>query len=347
MKNNTGKSINAFIFFCCCIILVGGIVISRYSTGDTSEKNWYSEERLLFYGIPVTVTFYPNNQISGDEIWEYLDVIDKIFNDYNEASEIGIINQRKSDDPVLLSPILTEAITKSRMSCELTNGTFDISIKSLKMLWEEKEKENIPPTREEIKSVLEHCGLDKVVLEDNVLKQIPTEMKFDFGGIIKGIAVDSIVAMLKQNDVTSAMIQLGGETAVFGISPREKPFVIGIQNPNNLSRLWKTVTDQGNGLSISTSGNYRNPIQIGNLEYYHIINPKTGWPVNNSILSVSIVFSGTGNNWLTDSLTTASVVLGPEKAIPIINQLGGEVLFLINDELGFREIKSKGWDSFN
>ncbi len=346
MDDDKRKKIRVLIFFCVCSALAVWILIRRHSivSQDTGLKNWYNEETLLFYGIPVTIKFYPDNQVLGQKIWDFLDEINKVFNDYNNTSEIGVINDRKSDDPIMVSLSLKEAITKSIEIYKQTDGTFDISVKSLKMLWQEKEKENVPPTENEIQSVLAYCGLDKVTLEDNVLKASSNDIKFDFGGIIKGIAVDSIISMLRKNDVKSALIQIGGETAVFGMSPQKRPFVIGIQDPENLNRHWNSVTDQGNGLSISTSGNYRNPMQIGNKEYYHIIDPKSGWPVDNKILSVSVVFPSTGKNWLADSLTTASVVLGSIKAMPIIEQFGGEIFFLVDDQTTIREIKSKGWD---
>ncbi len=334
------------VFFCLCILLGARIVIQRDSidSQDGNSKNWYREEKLLFYGIPVTIKFYPNNPALGQKIWGFLDEINDIFNDYNNTSEIGVINDGKSSDPAMVSPLLKDAFTKSTEIYEQTNGAFDVSVKSLKMLWQKKEQDNALPTKDDIESVLDHCGLDKVFLEKNSLKRSSSKIKFDFGGIVKGIAVDSIISILRQNDVQSALIQIGGETAVFGMSPKQMPFVIGIQDPKNLSELWTAVADQGNGLSISTSGNYRNSIQIGDKEYYHIINPKTGWPVDNTILSVSVIFSSTGKNWMADSLTTASVVLGPEKTMPILSELGGEIMFLINDQNQIREIKSKGWD---
>jgi FAD:protein FMN transferase len=186
--------------------------------------------------------------------------------------------------------------------------------------------------------------MDKVELHGNKLSVFSPAVKFDFGGVIKGIAIDHVVKLLREAGCKSALIQIGGETAVFGVSARGKRHILGIQHPRDLNKIWGTVADSENGVSLSTSGNYQNKIIIAGEEFYHIVNPKTGWPVDTNILSVSILFPMTGYNWLADGLSTAGAVLGAEKAIPIIEGLHGEALFLISEDGRIREVKTSGWD---
>ena len=111
-----------------------------------------------------------------------------------------------------------------------------------------------------------------------------------------------------------------------------------------MNELWVSVKDTGAGISLSTSGNYHNPVIIDNHPFYHIYDPKTGWPIDNHLLSVSILFPSSGRNGLADGLSTASAVLGAERALPIIGELGGEALFLLSEKGEIREIKTPGWD---
>jgi thiamine biosynthesis lipoprotein len=110
--------------------------------------------------------------------------------------------------------------------------------------------------------------------------------------------------------------------------------------------MWCVIHDPGKGLSASTSGNYEQPIMIAGKEFYHIMDPRTGYPAKTDILSVSIAFPETGKNWLADSLSTTGVILGPEKTFAIIRPLGGEALFLIRENGQIKEVKSSGWGMF-
>ena len=312
---------------------------------NASSGDWYNEQKSLYYGIPVRVSFRPENQKLAKKAWNYLEGINDIFNDYQDDSEISLINNDTKKSTIKVSPQLADAFRTALEGYRITEGAFDITIGPLRDLWKKAEKENRKPTPKENASKIQACGLDKVSLSGNHLTVTLPDLKFDFGGIIKGIAVDHVIAMLKENGAQAAMVQIGGETAVFGHSIRGKPHVIGIQDPAELTQIWTAVTDQGQGLSISTSGNYHNPITIGGKEFYHIMDPRTGNPVSTQIVSVSIVFSGLGKNWLADVLATACAVIGPEKGISMIGKLGGEGLILTRLKKRIYEAKSKGWDT--
>ena len=169
---------------------------------------------------------------------------------------------------------------------------------------------------------------------------------FDFGGIVKGIIADRVVAMLKEGGAQSALVQIGGETAAFGLSQKNRPFRIAIQHPDIRDGSWCVIHDPGTGLSASTSGNYENPIMINGQEFYHIMDPRTGYPAKTDVVSVSIAFPETGKNWLADSLSTTGVLLGPAKTFEIVHRFGGEAMFLIRENGTIREKSSSGWEIF-
>ncbi len=334
------------------LILAGGFlalfVIGMYVSTEAVRKSghWYQEVRDLYYGIPVEVRFYPENKQLSKQVWDYLESIDGVFNDYKAESEISRINRRKDAGDVTLSPMLADAFGKARQAFQFSEGVFDITCAPIRNLWREAAQQGALPSDTEVAAVRERCGLNRVVLDGNRLTLSKAGLQFDFGGIVKGMIADHVVEMLKAGGVKRALVQIGGETAAFGLSQKERPFRIGIQHPEAREGMWGVIQDPGTGVSASTSGNYENPILVNGQEFYHIMDPRTGYPAKTQIVSVSIAFPQTGKNWLADALSTTGVLLGPEKTFQIIKPFGGEAMFLVKQDGVIREIDSPGWKMF-
>lgn len=329
-------------------IILALLVIGLYVSIEQVRKSehWYQEVRDLYYGIPVTVRYYPENKQLAQQVWDYLDSIDGVFNDYKAESEISGINRRKDAGEVTLSPMLADAFGKAQQAFQFSEGVFDITCAPIRNLWRQAAKQGALPSDAEVAAVRERCGLNQVALSGNRLTISKAGFQFDFGGIVKGIIADHVVEMLKAGGVKRALVQIGGETAAFGLSPKKRPFRIGVQHPEEREGMWSVIQDPGTGISASTSGNYENPILINGQEFYHIMDPRNGYPAKTQIVSVSIAFPQTGKNWLADALSTTGVLLGPEKTFEIIKPFGGEAMFLVKQNGVIREIDSPGWKKF-
>jgi thiamine biosynthesis lipoprotein len=293
---------------------------------------------MLYFGIPVRVSFSPDNDALASEIWSYLKQVDDIFNDYRPDSEISRLNAGESVN----SAALIAALRTSQDAYKACGGAFDITVRSLRELWRQAEQTNTLPTHAEIAVAVARCGMRKLTVTDDGIT-LSDGATLDLGGIIKGIAIDQVYGMLTAAGAEAALIQIGGETMAFGISQRGKPHAIGIQHPIDLGELWAAVRDPGTGFSLSTSGNYRQPIVIQGQEYYHIFDPRTGKPVPGQVLSVSIVIPKPGHNWLADSLATTGAVLGPERALALIATQGAEALILVRERETIIEHATDGW----
>lgn len=337
-------------------LFVGGVSVgcsppSRPEPEATpAATNWYTHSRTLYYGIPTSVSFSPNDAQLAARVWEYLESVDHVFNDYRDDSEIGKLNTMTDRLQVPVSADLATALTHSFTVHQASYGAFDITVGPLRRLWRASEKSNTVPTDTDLLTAVRQCGLHHITLNPPETADQPAtvtiandKLKLDFGGIIKGIAVDRAIALLVEANVDAAMVQIGGEIAALGQSKRGAPHVLGIQHPAQADSLWTRIADTGAGISLSTSGNYRNPIRIGDQLFYHIFNPKTGEPVENHIMSVSIVIPKIGYNWLADGLSTAAAVLGPEKALAVVAQNGGEALFIVAEHGRLVEYKTSGW----
>jgi thiamine biosynthesis lipoprotein len=325
-------------------LLVIGIYVAVGSAKNSEQ--WYQESRELYYGIPVQVRFYPPNEQLSKQVWSYLESIDPVFNDYKSESEISAINRRKEAGEVTLSPMLADAFGKAIQAFKLSEGVFDITCAPIRNLWRQASKQGTLPSDAEVAAVREQCGLNRVELSGNQLKLSKAGFQFDFGGIVKGMCADHVVELLKAGGVERALVQIGGETAAFGLSPKKRPFRIGIQHPEARGETWSVIQDPGTGISASTSGNYENPILVNGQEFYHIMDPRTGYPAKTQVLSVSIAFPQTGKNWVADAFSTTGVLLGPEKTFEIIKPFGGEALFLLKKDGMILEVESPGWKRF-
>ncbi|MDH3345818.1 MAG: FAD:protein FMN transferase [Kiritimatiellaceae bacterium] len=313
---------------------------------DQDADVWYREGRSMYYGMPVQVHHFPSDELLSKRVWAYLESINDVFNDYKAGSEIYAINRQGGTNDVTLSPMLAEAFSKARQAWVLSEGTFDITSAPIRNLWKEAVTLNAFPSDADISRVRAECGLNLTAQDGAQLTRSIAGLQFDFGGIIKGMIADHAIGMLKEGGVQSALVQVGGETVAFGLSQKERPFRIAIQHPDERTGAWGVIQDPGSGISASTSGNYEQPIIIKGQKFYHIMDMRTGRPVQTDVVSVSVAFPEIGKNWMADTLSTTGVLLGPEKTFEIVQRLGGEAMFLIRKDGVLTEVTSSGWEKF-
>jgi thiamine biosynthesis lipoprotein len=317
-------------------------------------ETWSERQRSLYFGIPVAVRFSPADAELERRIWAYLEQIDDVFNDYREDSEVGRINaaldawartgEKAAFKEFEVSEEFAEALRAAQEYFRMTSGAFDVSVGRLRRLWKGAAKAGQMPSDAEVAAGRAACGLGGVRLEGRRLRVETPGLQFDFGGCIKGQAVDHVVEMLQRAGARAALVQVGGETACFGKSPRGRPHVLGIQHPQQLDELYARLCDRGAGLCASSSGNYRAAIEVNGQVFYHIFDPRTGRPVDTRTLGVNVAFARLGRNGLADGLSTAGAVLDREPFLALVKKEGGEALVLVQEAGGIREYKTDGWD---
>jgi FAD:protein FMN transferase len=310
-----------------------------------ASTNWYSESREIFFRIPIRITYCPENSNATARAWKYLECVNDIFNDFKPGSEISRINRLNAACETNVSPQLAEAFAKCLFAWQKSDGAFDITCGPLRNLWRKGQATNQVPTPEAIQAALAVSGMHRVTVGANSITLSKPGIQFDFGGI-KGMFVDRVIEILKEGGATSALVQIGGETGAFGLSQKNRPYRVSIPNPTSHDEPWCVIHDPGTGFSGSTSGNYEQPIIINGQAYYHILNVKTGQPATTSVLSVSIAFPAAGKNWMADFMTKVGVLWGPERTFKLVNELGGEAMFLIMENGQTKEYKSSGWGKF-
>ena len=259
-----------------------------------------------------------------------------IISTYEPESTISKVNR---NEDVKLESEFINCFERAMEVSEITNGAFDITAGSLINAWgfgpDEKEK----MTQEIVDSLLQFTGFKKIRLKNSELIKENPEINIDMNAISKGYTSDLIGDFLHEKGCENYMVEIGGEVAAKGKNAKHKLWTIGISKPEDdilLSNTNLQAILQLPNRAMATSGNYRNYYVEDGKRYAHTIDPKTGYPVQHSLLSATVV----ANNCMTaDAFATAFMVLGVDLGIEISKQIPEiEVYFIYADETGSNQV---------
>lgn len=288
-----------------CLLLPSALTLLLLS-GCTSQT--VSESRKNFFAMDTVMDF----TIYGQE--DLLDQTESMIRSLeaemsvtNPASEIAAINENgygkvTGDTSNLISAALS--------LCQRTDGALDISVYPIVRAWGFTTSNYQVPDDASIQALLPLVDYTQIdYQQDSGDIHLPDGMEIDLGSVAKGYAGQKAADFLKENGVTSGLLSLGGNIQAIGSKPDGSPWKIGIQDPfqNESPMMVLSVTDK----SVVTSGGYERYFQQDGKTYWHIMDPSTGYPAENGLVSVTIV--GT-DGMLCDGLSTSLFVMGLEKA---------------------------------
>ncbi len=252
---------------------------------------------------------------------------------YDSTSIISKINRNEKN--VKLDRFFRRVFNKSDEIYHLTGGAFDITIGPVVSAWGFGPGERSKTDSSYIDSLLQFVGMDKVSIAGGKVVKTHPNVRLNVNAIAQGYSVDIVAEFLERKSITNYLIEIGGELKTKGLNPDGKPWKVGIDKPvdNNFSpgeNLQAIV--QLNNKSLATSGNYRKFFEKEGVKYAHSINPHTGYPALNRLLSTTVV----ANDCMTaDALATAFMVMGLEKSIFFLSKhLELEAYLVYSDEEG-------------
>jgi FAD:protein FMN transferase len=301
-----------------------------------------SPDVYIYNEGPVYGTYYhivyesPGGEDFQEEIKAKFTEYDLSFSTFNSNSTISKIN---TNQEVVLDQWFINCFKRSQEISAITDGAFDITVAPLVNAWGFgfRHKENITP--ELIDSLLLLTGYHKVRYEDGVIIKDDPAIMLDMSAIAKGYTCDLIAGFLKLKGCKNYMVEIGGEVVAHGVNAKGRPWSIGISKPDEtglmaLQEIQAVVKLPDR--SLATSGNYRNFYEVDGKKYAHTIDPKSGYPVQHSLLSTTVL----ANDCMTaDALATAFMVMGLEKSVELANTLPEiAVYFIYSDESGFNKI---------
>ncbi|MBP5659029.1 MAG: FAD:protein FMN transferase [Paludibacteraceae bacterium] len=253
---------------------------------------------------------------------------------FNPASTISRINSgADSVVDAYFEQMYSTAVDVNRLS----GGAFDITVAPLVNLWGFGLKNRAHVTQEQVDNLLPHVGMQKIALADGYLHKSDAQVQVDAGAIAKGQSCDIIAALLQRNGCTNYLVDIGGEVIAKGNNAQGAPWRIGITRPvddtsgevNEVQTVLQ-VTD----IALATSGNYRNFYYDGEQKRSHTIDPRTGYPVQHSLLSATVRSSSCMR---ADALATACMVLGEVDALAMIEADSISACYLIVAETNFED----------
>ncbi|MFH1905308.1 MAG: FAD:protein FMN transferase [bacterium] len=265
--------------------------------------------------------------------------IEDIASAYKPDSELCSLNKAGEYES---SRELLYVINEARYTSVLSDGAFDITCKPLIDLWHNARETKEFPDTQNILNTLSLVGYKNILIKNNNVKFDKAGMKIDLGGLAKGYAVDMAMDLIKNYDIKGALINAGGDIRAIGKREDGKLWEIGIKHPRERNRIIGLINLENS--AVATSGDYERFFMLNGKKYSHIIDPRTGYPVDNQIVSVSVLSS----DCLTcDNLATALTVLGEKRGIELIEKLKGiEALIVTIKDGNLKLIKSSGMKGF-
>lgn len=280
-------------------------------SGCTGNTSTFQSETGFIFGTVYNVK-YQHSESLKDDITRELQLFDGSLSMFNDTSTISRVNR---NEDIRTDTLFTNVIRRSLEISRATDGCFDITVAPLVNAWGFGFKQDVEPDSTAIDSLMQMVGYDKIQLtpDGRVLKQDPRTM-LDCSAIAKGYAVDIIASLLRRKGIDNYMVDIGGEVDVAGHNPSGEAWHIGINKPQDdslsVNSELQTVLAVS-GVGIATSGNYRNFYYKGGRKYAHTIDPHTGYPVQHSILSATVIASDCMS---ADAYATSFMVMGLDKA---------------------------------
>ena len=280
------------------------------------------------------------------EIEAELKRFDQSLSPFNDSSVISRVNR---NEELVTDSFFQTCFNRSMEISRETKGAFDITIAPLANAWGFGFKKGNFPDSAMIDSLLEMTGYEKVKLSDEG-KVVKTDSRImlSCSAVAKGYAVDVIAQLLKKKGIRNFMVDIGGEVVVHGQNPQNGPWRIGLNKPiddslavNQELQAVLLVTDLG----MATSGNYRNYYYKDGKKYAHTIDPRTGYPVQHSILSATVIAKDCMS---ADAYATAFMVMGLEEAERVADAHPDiDACFIYTDEEGkLQTFLTKGMEKY-
>ena len=298
---------------------------------NTPKTQYYHNQGKIF-GTYYNIR-YESTEDHHDSIKAALKAVDQSLSMFNPNSVISKINR---NDSVILDSLFITMFNEAQGISQLSNGAFDITVAPLVNAWGfgkntalGDEAKRLLGKKTQIDSIKTFVGYDKVHLTNHHLEKDEERITLDASAIAKGYACDIVANTLRQMGCENLLVDIGGEVVLQGVNDKGKAWKVGISKPkNNGEGMDNTLQEviASTKLCMATSGNYLQYYIVENERRSHTIDPRTGYPVEHSLLSATVSASSCMR---ADTLATACMVLGEKEALNMIECTPDAACYLI------------------
>lgn len=298
------------------------------SGGDVAESNIFAMDTVMSFRV-----YGENGQDMLALIANAINALERELSVTREGSDVWRINHAGGES-VTVGEAAAYLLSLAKELGDSTGGALDMTMYPVVKAWGFTTSEYRVPSGSELSGLLEHVDYQKVETEQkpadlgDTYVTLPADMELDLGSIAKGYAGECAANLLRENGVTSALLNMGGNVQSVGSKPDGSPWRIGIQDPNEATGSYLGILQLVDQAAI-TSGGYERFFEEDGVRYWHIMDPHTGAPARSGLVSVTIVGDKGG---LCDGLSTALFVLGREKALDYWRTYGGFEAILVDED---------------
>ena len=308
MRNN--KRLLWQLPFLAFLIVGTVVIVSR------QRSTPYQHDKGMVFGTVYHITYQSSRNLHKD-IEAELAKVDASLSPFNKRSIITAVNQNRD---TVVNKMFADVFTLAMKISDVTDGAFDITVAPLVNAWGFGFKGGTMPTRHQVDSLKSLVGYRKVSLANGRVSKTDPRIMLDCSSIAKGYGCDVVAKYLSARGIDNYMVEIGGEIVTHGISEKRLPWKIGVTKPvddslsvNQELQTVINVTDK----AMATSGNYRNFYYKYGRKYAHTIDPATGYPVQHTILSSTVIADDCAT---ADAYATAFMVMGLDKAKAVLSR---------------------------
>ena len=298
------------------LFLVIGTIIIRQQRSIP-----YQHDEGFIFGTVYHITYQSERNYQKEYI-ENVGELNSINDEFSMFDKNSTVSRINTNNPsVNISDRFLSVYHLAQEISRETDGAFDITVAPLVNAWGFGFKSQRLPGKKQVDSLLQFVGMDKFrITPDRSYEKSDPRVMLDFSAIAKGYGVDVVAQFLKTKGIKNFMVEIGGEVVASGISEKKTPWRIGITKPadapNNTNTQLQAILNVTD-MALATSGNYRNFYYKGGRKYAHTIDPRTGYPVQHSILSATVLADQCAK---ADAYATSFMVLGFEKAKKVLKK---------------------------
>ncbi|MGZ8192914.1 MAG: FAD:protein FMN transferase [Methylobacter sp.] len=302
-------------------------------------------------GTTYHVSFWSDQAADTKAVKQAVDAefnrLDQQLSNYRKDSAIEQFNANRSSEPQAVGEEIVTLVEQARAVSQASAGCYDLTIKPLFELWGFRTDQLTPPDDAALQATLKQIGFTQLEVVDatHLRKHIPT-LEADLSSIAQGYSVKRITALLEKQGIENYLVEIGGELQTRGQKPGGLPWRIALEKPLPGERtMQKVITiKQTEPLAVMTSGTYRHFFDLNGKRYSHILNARTGLPVNHETVSVTVLHVDPTQ---ADAWSTALLCLGRKAGIEAADTAGIAALFIEQQGDAFNEYGSAPMAALN
>ena len=307
-----------------CLLLAAALLVPCAAGAETVKRS----EVGYYLNTVITLTAYVEDPQVLKDALEECGRYERLLSRTVEGSDVWRINHAEGQ-PVEVSDDTIVILRCAAAVSEASGGAFDVTIAPASTIWDFTSGEAVLPDAETLAKAAELVDWTKIGIDGNTVT-LPEGMMIDLGGIAKGYIADRIRQYLMEKGVEHAILSFGGNVIAIGQKPDGSDWKVGVQDIDKPTGETMMVLRNSGGSTV-TSGIYERGFDLDGVRYHHLLDPATGWPVQNELASVTIL---SDSSMVGDALSTAVFVLGTEDGLFLVESLQGVEAVLITRDRG-------------